>query len=88
MDQPSPEPDLLAQSLIDLAWVNRFLGGTASLIHQLLIYPVTNFDFETPSYRDNAEGYFLTRAMMKWFWGHYLEKESDGRDPLASPLRA
>ncbi|MEE9245053.1 MAG: methyltransferase domain-containing protein [Gemmatimonadota bacterium] len=35
MDQPSPEPDLLAQSLTDLAWVNRFLGGTASLIHQL-----------------------------------------------------
>jgi acetyl esterase len=58
------------------------------IAHQLLIYPVTNHDFETVSYNDNAEGYFLTRDMMKWFWGHYLEKESDAANPLASPLRA
>lgn len=62
--------------------------GGPRLAHQLLIYPVTDHFFETVSYRENAEGYFLTRDMMKWFWGHYLEKEQDGRDPLASPLRA
>ena len=59
-----------------------------ALVHQLLIYPVMDHNFDTTSYGDNAEGYFLTRDMMKWFWGHYLEKQDDGRNELASPLRA
>jgi acetyl esterase len=58
------------------------------LVHQLLIYPVTHHAFDTPSYRENAEGYFLTRDMMQWFWNHYLEKPEQGRDPRASPLVA
>jgi acetyl esterase len=57
-------------------------------IHQLLIYPVTDFDFETESYRTNGEGYFLSTDMMKWFWHHYLESDADGAHPHASPLRA
>ena len=65
----------------------RERGGPA-IAHQLLIYPVTNHAFDTPSYADNAEGYLLTREMMQWFWGHYLEREADGATPLASPLRA
>jgi acetyl esterase len=55
---------------------------------QLLVYPVADHAFDTASYRDNAEGYFLTAAMMRWFWGHYLERPEQGDDPLASPLRA
>jgi acetyl esterase len=55
---------------------------------QLLVYPVADHRFDTPSYRDNAEGYFLTAAMMRWFWGHYLERPEHGDDPIASPLRA
>jgi len=35
VDQRSPDPALLAESLADLAWLNRYLGGTATLIHQL-----------------------------------------------------
>lgn len=35
MDQPSPDPALLAESLRDLAWLNRYLGGTATIVHQL-----------------------------------------------------
>jgi len=62
-------------------------GGPA-LCHQLLIYPVTAQGSTTPSYEANAEGYFLTRDMMEWFWHHYLENEDDGRDPMASPLLA
>ncbi len=62
--------------------------GGPELVHQLLIYPVTMHDFDTPSYHENAEGYLLSREMMQWFWKHYLEKEDDGRNPLASPLRA
>ncbi len=56
--------------------------------YQLLIYPITDRDFETESYRQFAEGFGLTRAAMKWFWQCYLARESDGRQPLASPLSA
>ncbi len=70
-----------------VALMARDQGGPA-LVHQLLIYPVTNYAFDTPSYTENAEGYFLTREMMQWFWGHYLKTEADGIQSLASPLRA
>lgn len=59
-----------------------------SLVHQLLIYPVTDNRFDTTSYKDNGSGYFLSANMMRWFWHHYLESEADGENPLASPLRA
>ncbi len=65
----------------------RDRGGPA-ISCQLLIYPVTDFSFDTLSYQENATGYNLTRADMIWFWGHYLESEVDGRHPLASPLPA
>jgi acetyl esterase len=62
--------------------------GTPPLSFQLLIYPVTNCAFDTPSYRANADGYLLTKNAMEWFWGHYLASPSDGAKPYASPLRA
>jgi acetyl esterase len=65
----------------------RDLGGPR-LVHQLLIYPATNFDLDTPSYRQNAEGYMLTREDMEWFFGLYLSDPSDGSNPHVSPLRA
>jgi len=55
---------------------------------QLLIVPVTNHAFDTRSYRENGEGYVLTREGMQWFWAHYLASPADGNDPYASPLRA
>lgn len=58
-----------------------------SLVHQLLMYPVMDYNFDTPSYVENAEGYMLTRATMDWFFTHYLGG-ADGSDPLISPLRA
>jgi acetyl esterase len=62
--------------------------GAPRLRHQVLIYPVTDHDFETASYRENGEGYFLTTAMMRWFWDHYVADASRRADPSASPLRA
>lgn len=56
--------------------------------HQVLIYPVTNYAFDTESYRENANAKPLNAAMMKWFWGHYLNTPADGASPDASPLRA
>jgi acetyl esterase len=65
----------------------RERGGPA-LRHQLLIYPVTDSNFERPSYRDNADGYLLTRGMMQWFWQQYLEDPGQADNPLAAPLHA
>ena len=63
-------------------------GGPA-LALQVLVYPVTNLaSFDTPSYREFAEGYYLTRAEMEWFRGHYLARIEDAQSPYASPLLA
>jgi acetyl esterase len=70
-----------------VALLARERGGPA-LVHQLLIYPVTDHGFETPSYVENATGYVLTREGMRWFWNHYLAREAQGREAHASPLRA
>jgi acetyl esterase len=59
-----------------------------ALVYQVLIYPVTNHSLDTPSYHENATGYVLTREAMRWFWRHYLAREEQGREPLASPLVA
>ncbi len=58
------------------------------LCFQMLLYPATDHNFGTPSYRDNAEGYLLGTADMAWFWNHYLPEGDDGSHPYASPLRA
>jgi acetyl esterase len=66
----------------------RDAGGPA-LASQLLIYPVTDVSsFETASHRELAEGYFLTRAAMDWFIGHYLPSNDLTRHPEVSPLLA
>lgn len=62
-------------------------GGPA-LVHQLLVYPVTDANLDTASYRENAEGYFLTREGMRWFWQHYAPAAEARAHPHASPLRA
>ncbi|MCZ6792190.1 MAG: alpha/beta hydrolase, partial [Planctomycetota bacterium] len=69
----------------------RDLGGPP-IRFQALVYPVTDCDLSTASYLENAEGYLLTRARMRWFWDHYIpidrERESERADPRASPLRS
>lgn len=62
--------------------------GGPKLRFQLLVYPVTDATFDTASYRDNAEGFLLTKSSMMWFWNHYLGSKADGEKPYASPLRA
>jgi acetyl esterase len=62
--------------------------GRPALVYQVLIYPVTDHRFDTPSYRENATGYVLTAEAMRWFWRHYLAHDAQGAEPLASPLRA
>ncbi|MBI3857758.1 MAG: alpha/beta hydrolase [Planctomycetes bacterium] len=62
--------------------------GGPRISSQLLIYPVTDRDFDTSSYREFATGYGLTRANMQWFWDCYLRDEADASNPWNVPLRA
>lgn len=62
--------------------------GGPTLVYQLLVYPITDYMPDVPSYRENGEGYYLTRADMAWFWNHYLGNEAEGKNPYASPLQA
>jgi acetyl esterase/lipase len=55
---------------------------------QALFYPVTNAAFDTASYQEFAEGYFLALDGMKWFWDQYTTSEQDRAQITASPLRA
>lgn len=65
----------------------RRLRGRAEFALQLLLYPVTDSDCDTPSYRDHGEGLPLTRQDMLWFLDHYAPRERHG-DPDIAPLRA
>ena len=62
--------------------------GGPPIIFQLLFYPVTDANFDTPSYLAYQEGYFLTREAMKWFWDNYLSNDTNRKEPTVSPLQA
>ena len=55
---------------------------------QLLFYPVTDAAFDTASYRQFAEGYYLRRDTMMWFWDQYTRHPGERNEITASPLRA
>ena len=68
-----------------------------ALAAQLLIYPATDLvggyrslveNANYPSRTENAEGYFLTLEVMRFFAGQYLQDVSHAPDPRASPMRA
>ncbi|UXH41894.1 alpha/beta hydrolase [Pseudomonas promysalinigenes] len=63
-------------------------AGTPALRFQLLLWPVTDASFETASYKQFAEGHFLTTGMMKWFWDNYTTDPKAREQIYASPLRA
>jgi acetyl esterase len=58
------------------------------IVLQILLYPVTDAAFDTPSYREFARDKLLTRAAMIWFWNHYIPSATRREDPRASLLRA
>ncbi|RZJ68655.1 MAG: alpha/beta hydrolase [Flavobacterium sp.] len=55
---------------------------------QLLFYPVTDNNLDTASYQQFANGHFLTKNAMDWFWKTYAPKAEDRNSIYASPLRA
>ena len=58
------------------------------LAAQLLLYPVTDADFDDESYTMFADGYWLTRSAMRWFWDQYTNDVAERRLSTVSPLRA
>ncbi|AGA29752.1 alpha/beta hydrolase [Singulisphaera acidiphila] len=62
--------------------------GGPSLAFQLLIYPATDAALDTPSHREFAKGFMLTRSEIQWFMRQYLVRPEEGEHPLVSILRA
>ncbi|MCV4261581.1 alpha/beta hydrolase [Pseudomonas capsici] len=61
---------------------------TPALRFQLLLWPVTDANFDNGSYQQFAEGHFLTKGMMKWFWDNYTTDAGQRAQIHASPLQA
>ncbi|MDX6263858.1 MAG: acetyl esterase [Kribbellaceae bacterium] len=59
-----------------------------SLAAQLLVYPNTLYGSDTASMRAGDDPFLFNRTSVNWYWKHYLADESDGTNPLASPLLA
>jgi acetyl esterase len=70
-----------------VALLARDHGGPAIRL-QALLYPVTDSDVDTGSYRDFSDGFLLTRESMRWFFDHYVKTAADRADWRMSPLRA
>jgi acetyl esterase len=57
-------------------------------VHQILIYPVTGYDMDTPSYRKHAQAQPLNKAMMTWFFENYLNSPADANNPMVALIKA
>lgn len=55
---------------------------------QLLLYPVTNADMDTDSYENFADGPWLSKKAMEWFWDAYVPEKIDRKNKYVSPLHA
>jgi acetyl esterase len=62
--------------------------GGPQIRYQVMFYPVTDANLDTGSYREFADGPWLTRAAMEWFWNAYATDKASRTQPTASPLRA
>ncbi|SIQ75706.1 alpha/beta hydrolase [Aquipseudomonas alcaligenes] len=63
-------------------------AGKPKLRFQLLLWPVTDANLETASYNQFAQGHFLTKPLMKWFWDNYTTDPKQRAERFASPLQA
>lgn len=59
-----------------------------ALALQLLMFPPADLAADTPSRQNWADGYFLDRLTIKWFFDNYLPEGADLRDPRLSPIYA
>jgi acetyl esterase/lipase len=71
----------------NMAAANTLLAREKGLqmpLHQVLVYPVANYGFDTPSYQENAKAKPLSKDGMQWFFEKYLANPQQGQDPLIS----
>ncbi|WP_246027640.1 alpha/beta hydrolase [Lysinibacillus antri] len=59
-----------------------------TIASQILLYPVTELTYDSPSYYEFAEGYGLNKKDMEWFGNYYLEEDSQKNNPYVAPLKA
>lgn len=71
-----------------LATVPEAGADRASIVGQVLLYPVADLAAEAESYARIEDGVPLTADTMRWFRDHYLPGGTDAEDPRASPLRS
>jgi len=57
-------------------------------IHQVLVYPIAGYDFNTPSYKESDSTVPLSSGLMKWFFEKYLNSPADGSSPMISLVNA
>jgi len=62
--------------------------GGPNIRYQVMLYPVTDAAMDTGSYNQFANGPWLTKAAMAWFWDAYAPDKASRNQPTASPLRA
>ncbi len=62
--------------------------GGPQILCQTLLYPVLDSSLDTPSQKSLAEGYFLTRSRMDWYWKQYVKDDRDRANPYASLAHA
>ncbi len=62
--------------------------GGPDIHFQVLFYPVTDAGFDTPSYDQFADGYWLTREAAKWFLDQYAPDPAVRHEPTLAPLQA
>ena len=62
--------------------------GTPAIKYQLLLWPVTDANFNSASYNQFADGYFLSKSLMQWFWNNYITDPKQRAEIYASPLQA
>ena len=57
-------------------------------VHEVLVYPIAGYDFNTPSYKESDSTKPLSSGLMKWFFQKYLNNPADGKSPLISLVTA
>lgn len=62
--------------------------GGPKIRFQVLFYPVTDANFDNGSYRTFANGPWLTKPAMEWFWNAYLPDAKSREQITATPLNA
>jgi acetyl esterase/lipase len=62
--------------------------GDVRFVQTSMYYPVTDAAMDTGSYDEFAEGYYLTRKAMEWFWDAYIPDIDQRSEITASPNQA